>query len=338
MNTAKAMRGELLIVAAIVLGLAGRAHCQSQVQMNTTIIMADHAQHAAPLALAAPQSLLEPNAVTFAPTGQQQRTAKHGWLYCWRGGGLRYHQNLEARLAQAIGGTKMLTWGGGNMNAIRAIRGEALIVLAIILGLAGYAHCQSQVTLSTTLVMADHAQRAVPASLSAPQSLLGTSTETAAHGEMPNADIPVSVRQPEVPLGTIARWYRESDNRPRATFVREIQGGRQRHDNSLGAIQYVDNPNTYLFGVIVNQPENPNRVIMDGRRRLATILTFQPYNTFNLFTEAVTFCGNLTPAFAPVRGPIVVTYKTVAHEMVNGVACHEFVDVFKVVPPPDENQ
>ena len=111
-----------------------------------------------------------------------------------------------------------------------------------------------------------------------------------------------------------------------------------RHDNSLGVIQYVDNPNTYLFGVIVNQPENPNRVIMDGRRRLATILTFQPYNTFNLFTEAVTFCGNLTSAFAPVRGPIVVTYKTVAHEMVNGVACHEFVDVFKVVPPPDESQ
>lgn len=117
-------------------------------------------------------------------------------------------------------------------------------------------------------------------------------------------------------------------------FSAHCATGAPRHDNSLGVVQYVDNPNTYLFGVIVNLSENPNRVITD-RRRFATILTFQPYNTFNLFTESVMFCGNLAPAFAPVRGPIVVTYKTVAHQMVNGVACHEFVDVFTVTAPPE---
>jgi hypothetical protein len=111
--------------------------------------------------------------------------------------------------------------------------------------------------------------------------------------------------------------------------------GAPRHDNSLGVVQYVDNPNTYLFAAIVNQPGNPNRVVMDGKRRMATILTFQPYNTFNLFTESVTFCGNLAAAFSPMRGAIVVTYKTVAHEMVNGVACHEFVDVFPVSLPDE---
>ena len=112
------------------------------------------------------------------------------------------------------------------MNTIKATWGEILIVAAIVLGLAGYAHCQSQVQMSTTLVMTDHAQRATPATVAAPQSLLEPNAVTFAHGELPNADLPVSPKV-EIPLGTIARWYREHDNRPRATFVRESQGSQQ---------------------------------------------------------------------------------------------------------------
>lgn len=118
----------------------------------------------------------------------------------------------------------MIIWGDCS-NSIRATRGEALIVLAIIIGLAGFAHCQTQAPLSTTLQMPDHAMRATQTALAQPQSLLGTCTATAAHGDMPDADIPVAPFKPEVPLGTMARWYRENDNRPRAIFVREIQGG-----------------------------------------------------------------------------------------------------------------
>lgn len=103
-----------------------------------------------------------------------------------------------------------------------------------------------------------------------------------------------------------------------------------RHDNGLGVVIPFSNPYTYLFGNIINQPGNPNRVIRDSKGRVATNLVFQPAHVFELYAEPVLFCGNQALAFRDMVGPIVITYKTAAHQMVDGVACHELQSVYKV--------
>jgi hypothetical protein len=115
----------------------------------------------------------------------------------------------------------MLEWGD-TTNTLRSIRGELIIILALIIGLTGYAHCQNVAPqLSTTLVMVDHSSKATAAPLATPQSLLVSTPDTFAHGEMPDRDIPIAPKT-EVPLGDVARWYRTHDYKPaRASFVYE---------------------------------------------------------------------------------------------------------------------
>lgn len=116
------------------------------------------------------------------------------------------------------------------MNTAKAMRGELLIVAAIVLGLAGYAHCQSQVPLANTVQMSDHAQHAAPGALATPQSLLEPNAVTFAHGEMPNGDLPHKVATPREPLGDVARRYRKGFVLGLffgTTRVYELQGGQQ---------------------------------------------------------------------------------------------------------------
>jgi uncharacterized protein HemX len=119
------------------------------------------------------------------------------------------------------------------MNTVKAMRGELLIVAAIVLGLVGYAHCQSQVQMSTTIIMTDHARRAAPVNMAAPQSLLEPNAVTFAHGELPNSDIPRKAAPAQEPLGTVARRYRKERafvfgllTGILASHVYELQGGR----------------------------------------------------------------------------------------------------------------
>jgi hypothetical protein len=77
------------------------------------------------------------------------------------------------------------------------------------------------------------------------------------------------------------------------------------------------------MGVIVD-----GSVVKSRKGRVAVNLHVQPYGTFELYTEQVLLCGEPTDALRHASGPIVLVYKRVATEMIDGVACHEFKDVF----------
>ena len=71
-------------------------------------------------------------------------------------------------------------------------------------------------------------------------------------------------------------------------------------------------------------------VIRSNKGRVAVNLRVQPYGTFELYTEEVLLCGEPTDALRHASGAIVLVYKRVSHELIDGVACHEFDDVFHV--------
>jgi hypothetical protein len=92
--------------------------------------------------------------------------------------------------------------------------------------------------------------------------------------------------------------------------------------NSLGAPQFFDNPYTYLFGLPIEGK------YVDGNLNLRV----QPYATAELFDVSVLFCGDVAVAFEGRKGPLVITYRTQAGRMVQGIGCHELVSVFEVKP------
>lgn len=49
--------------------------------------------------------------------------------------------------------------------------------------------------------------------------------------------------------------------------------------------------------------------------KYATNITFQPRYAAESFTENVLFCGNWAEQFNGVEGPVVVTYRRIAHHM-----------------------
>ena len=98
-----------------------------------------------------------------------------------------------------------------------------------------------------------------------------------------------------------------------------------RHDNGLGAVIEYTNPLIYNFGKIVDA----TIVRKDGR--VATNLRFQPYGTFELYTEQVLLCGPPSQDLIDKsNGPLILTYRRTAHEAVDGVACHDLEAVFSV--------
>jgi hypothetical protein len=104
-----------------------------------------------------------------------------------------------------------------------------------------------------------------------------------------------------------------------------------RHDNGLGVVIEYTNPYIYDFGNIQS-----GAVGQDTKTdKLLTVIQFQPFRTFELFTEQLAFCGNRAEDFKGMNGPIVVTYKRVSHELIGGVACHELIAVTKITK---ENQ
>lgn len=101
-----------------------------------------------------------------------------------------------------------------------------------------------------------------------------------------------------------------------------------RHTSDLGAVAYLENPNTYIMGAIAAAD-----IIVEkdhGRTRFATNIRFTPAYTFLLYSETVLFCGNRAKDFNGQVGVIVVTYRKQAHEIVSGVACHDLEAVDKV--------
>ena len=93
----------------------------------------------------------------------------------------------------------------------------------------------------------------------------------------------------------------------------------KKHGNELGITQYQDNPYTYKVGALTASG------IVDD----AIVLRIQPLATYNLFTEDILFCDKVHVAemFEGKRNPFVLTYRTQALRLVQGVGCHTLVRV-----------
>lgn len=83
--------------------------------------------------------------------------------------------------------------------------------------------------------------------------------------------------------------------------------------------QYQDNPFTYRAGAIIDAS-----VIEDNK---AVNIRFQPLATYSLFSENILICGVPQEMFANKRNPMVLTYKTKASRIVQGIGCHELIRV-----------
>lgn len=107
----------------------------------------------------------------------------------------------------------------------------------------------------------------------------------------------------------------------------EVPSG-ARHTNETGAVIEYTNPLMYNMGIIVDAD------LVRTDKRVATNLRLQPFGTFELYTEQVLLCGQPDDALLDVLlhppAPVVLAYKKQAHEMVQGVACHEFEAIFPV--------
>lgn len=96
-----------------------------------------------------------------------------------------------------------------------------------------------------------------------------------------------------------------------------------KHTNSLGVLQYTENPYSYMYGSVAGG----SLLNIEGKK--FTSVSFQPSHTYGLFTEQVLFCGDESAAF--LKGPIVVTYEKVAHTAVAGIGCHNLLSVDQVM-------
>ena len=85
------------------------------------------------------------------------------------------------------------------------------------------------------------------------------------------------------------------------------------------------NPYSYMYGMV-----SRGNVIRDDHGHYATNITFQPRYASGVFVETIFFCGNHSGVFNGVSGPIVVTYKREAHQMVRGVPCFDLVSVDRI--------
>jgi len=94
----------------------------------------------------------------------------------------------------------------------------------------------------------------------------------------------------------------------------------KQHNNSIGTVMYVDNPNTYLAGEYVNAV-----VVGDGK---GVVMRVQPIGTYQLFTQDILLCTEGLPEkFLDKKSPFLLTYETQAHVLVEGLGCHRLVRV-----------
>jgi hypothetical protein len=111
-------------------------------------------------------------------------------------------------------------------------------------------------------------------------------------------------------------------------FVGDAHGevpSTNRHSNEFGAVIEYTNPFMYNFGIITDA------AVVKTDKRIATNLKFQPYGTFELYTEQVMLCGLPTDELInKASGPVILIYKRQANEAVQGVACHDLEGVFSV--------
>jgi len=87
--------------------------------------------------------------------------------------------------------------------------------------------------------------------------------------------------------------------------------------------QYTENPYTYKAGSVsaVGEPGD------------ALVVRLQPLGTYSLFTEDILFCDE-NKAISLATGkhnPVLLTYKTKASRLIEGIGCHDLIRVDEVV-------
>lgn len=87
--------------------------------------------------------------------------------------------------------------------------------------------------------------------------------------------------------------------------------------NAIGSVQYQENPFTYKVGKVYAVGVVDNNLV----------LRIQPLATYELFTEDVLLCGLPQSMFVGKHDPFVLTYKTQASRLVQGIGCHTLIRV-----------
>jgi hypothetical protein len=97
----------------------------------------------------------------------------------------------------------------------------------------------------------------------------------------------------------------------------------KQHTSSIGATMYNDNPMSYIAGDI-----KAIAVIEGG-----VVVRVQPIGTYELFTDEKLFCGNdVVEKFRNIANPLVLTYRTKASRLIEGIGCHELISVDGLKP------
>ena len=91
------------------------------------------------------------------------------------------------------------------------------------------------------------------------------------------------------------------------------------HRNSLGVPMYTVNPYIYEAGEIVDY------AIVEKGEGLS--IRVKPLATYLLFDDNLLLCGVPADKINGHENPMVLVYERVAHKMVDGVGCHELVEV-----------
>ena len=98
----------------------------------------------------------------------------------------------------------------------------------------------------------------------------------------------------------------------------------KKHDNSIGNIMYFDNPFTYKAGAVTAVA-----YVSEGK---GLVVRMQPIGTYSLFTEDLLICDVPVEKFQNMSNPMVLTYRTQAHRIVEGIGCHELISVDSLKP------
>jgi hypothetical protein len=93
--------------------------------------------------------------------------------------------------------------------------------------------------------------------------------------------------------------------------------------NSLGVVQYSDNP--YIYEAVQTIAEVTD---VDGNLNLRV----KPVGTYMLYEDIILLCGLPVEKFTGITEPFLMTYERVSHHMVRGVACHDLLRVDSIVP------
>lgn len=98
------------------------------------------------------------------------------------------------------------------------------------------------------------------------------------------------------------------------------------HNNSIGVLQYNVNPFTYKAG-------NVTEVAYIEKGGKGIVIRIQPLGTYAMFTEDLLMCDYPVEMLQGKTNPMVLTFETQAHRMIQDIGCHKLVRVEEIKLP-----